>query len=149
MSDSTEVIFAEAKQRAEQMQLPYAGALTPDEAHELHGAGVATLVDVRTVAELGYVGGVADAQTVEWQSYPTMQVNDHFIEELQAVAAVDSPVLFLCRSGVRSHYAATVAAEHGYRAYNILEGFEGDLDADGHRNTVNGWRARRLPWVQS
>ena len=33
-------------------------------------------------------------------------------------------------------------------AYNVIEGFEGDKDAEGHRNTVGGWKFARLPWVQ-
>jgi rhodanese-related sulfurtransferase len=58
--------------------------------------------------------------------------------------------MFLCRSGVRSHGAAQLATQAGYtRAMNILEGFEGDLDANGHRGTVGGWRKASLPWVQS
>ena len=58
--------------------------------------------------------------------------------------------VFLCRSGGRSHETAAAAAQAGYRdAYNVLEGFEGDRDAGGHRNTTGGWRARGLPWSQS
>ncbi len=58
-------------------------------------------------------------------------------------------VMFLCRSGVRSIGAATAASAAGYtNCYNILEGFEGDKDASGHRNTVGGWRMAGLPWLQ-
>ncbi len=58
--------------------------------------------------------------------------------------------MFLCRSGGRSHHAAALATHEGFReCYNVLEGFEGDRDASGHRNTVGGWRAAGLPWVQS
>jgi len=57
--------------------------------------------------------------------------------------------MFLCRSGARSHQAAQAAMQAGYaNAYNILEGFEGDKDANGHRNTVGGWRFAGLPWIQ-
>ena len=42
------------------------------------------------------------------------------------------------------------AAAAGYaQAYNVLEGFQGDKDAQGHRDTVGGWRAAGLPWYQS
>jgi rhodanese-related sulfurtransferase len=59
-------------------------------------------------------------------------------------------VLFLCRSGARSHHAAQLATENGYTAaYNILEGFEGDKNAQGQRRSVNGWVAAGLPWQQS
>ena len=55
----------------------------------------------------------------------------------------------LCRSGVRSIAAARRATELGIEAYNILEGFEGDKDAAGHRNVTGGWRKAGLPWAQS
>ena len=59
-------------------------------------------------------------------------------------------MLFLCRSGVRSHHAAEAAARAGFkRAYNVLEGFEGDLDCTRRRGTLGGWRAAGLPWEQS
>ena len=32
---------------------------------------------------------------------------------------------------------------------NILEGFEGALDADKHRGNIDGWRFHGLPWQQS
>ncbi len=35
------------------------------------------------------------------------------------------------------------------RCYNIVGGFEGDLDASRHRGAQNGWKAGGLPWVQS
>ena len=58
-------------------------------------------------------------------------------------------VMFICRSGGRSHNAAMLAQQAGYsEAYNVLEGFEGDRDAQGHRNTIGGWRAAGLPWTQ-
>jgi len=62
----------------------------------------------------------------------------------------DEPVMFICRSGARSHGAAEAAARAGWReCYNVLEGFEGDKDGAQHRNTVGGWRMAGLPWVQS
>ena len=60
----------------------------------------------------------------------------------------DRPVAFLCRSGVRSKEAATLATENGYAsAFNVLHGFEGDKNAVGQR-VVNGWRVDGLPWRQ-
>jgi len=133
------------------MGLPYAGALLPAEAHMLaRQVSGAKLVDVRTQAEWEYVGRVPDSILIEWNAYPNGQRNPHFLEELQArVAKTDAPIMFLCRSGARSHHAAAVATQAGYpNSYNILEGFEGDKDANGHRNTVGGWRVAGLPWTQ-
>ncbi|MDM5148131.1 rhodanese-like domain-containing protein [Candidatus Persebacteraceae bacterium Df01] len=143
--------LAAAVQRKQQLDLPYAGALTPDEAHTLwQEEPQAMLVDVRTIPEMTYVGRVPNAVAIQWQFFPDMTVNEAFLDELKKIADVNQPVMFLCRSGVRSHYAATVATEAGYcAAFNILEGFEGELDTNGHRGKINGWRCRRLPWVQS
>ncbi len=147
---NTDDILNTAKLRGKQLGLPYAGALTPKEAHELmlHQAN-AKLVDVRTRAEWDWVGRVPDAVEVELMSYPGNRPNQAFVEELEKKVPKDAVVLFLCRSGGRSHNAAGFATQAGYgNCYNVLEGFEGDRDANGQRNTVGGWRAAGLPWTQ-
>lgn len=145
-----EDILGAAKQRGQKMGLPYAGALTPKEAHELmQQHPKAKLVDVRTRAEWDYVGRVPRAVEVELLTYPGNVPNDAFIDQLQAKVPKDALVMFLCRSGGRSNTAASIATEAGFaNCYNVLEGFEGDRDANGHRNSVGGWRAAGLPWVQ-
>jgi rhodanese-related sulfurtransferase len=138
-----------AAERGRQMGLRYAGALLPGEAHRLMQAG-ARLVDVRTQPELAYVGRIPGALAIEWQTLPGSRPNPEFIAELAASVGKDEPVMFICRSGVRSHAAAEAALQAGWReAYNVLEGFEGDKDAEQHRNTKNGWRKAGLPWTQS
>lgn len=138
-----------AAERGRKMGLNYAGALLPSEAHKMMQAG-AKLVDVRTKPELLYVGKVPGAVAIEWQTYPGSRENPEFLAELAAVVPKDTPVMFLCRSGVRSNAAAEAATRAGWKeAYNILEGFEGDKDAEQHRNSVGGWRKAGLPWVQS
>lgn len=138
-----------ARERGRQMGLTYAGALLPAEAHKLMQAG-GVLVDVRTKPEILYVGKVPGAVAVEWQTYPGNRPNPEFLAELAASVPKDEPVMFMCRSGARSHAAAEAAAQAGWReAYNVLEGFEGDKDAAQHRSTVGGWRKAGLPWVQS
>jgi rhodanese-related sulfurtransferase len=143
-----ESIRQAAAERARQMKLPYAGALLPGEAHALMQAG-AKLVDVRTRAELDWVGRVPGAAFVEWNSYPEGRTNPSFLDELAGVAAKDEPVMFLCRSGNRSHFAAHVATQGGWQeCYNVLEGFEGERDANRHRSSMNGWKHAGLPWIQ-
>ena len=138
-----------ARERGKAMGLAYAGALLPAEAHELMQAG-ARLVDVRTRPELLYVGKVPGSVAVEWQTYPGNRENPEFLAELAAVVPKDTPVMFLCRSGARSHSAAEAAMRAGWKeTYNVLEGFEGDKDAAQHRGSVGGWRKAGLPWVQS
>ena len=143
-----EAIRQRASQRGRELQLPYAGALTPAEAHVLLQAG-AKLVDVRTKPELVYVGRVPGSVLVEWQTYPGNAPNPEFLAQLSESVEPGDTLMFLCRSGVRSHAAAAVAAEAGWRdSYNVLEGFEGDRDAAQHRGTLSGWRKAGLPWVQ-
>ncbi|MBX3686770.1 MAG: rhodanese-like domain-containing protein [Rhodocyclaceae bacterium] len=140
-----------AHRRASDMDLPYAGALTPSEAFEvLKLAPGAKLVDVRTRAELDWVGRVPDAVEIEWQTYPGGQPNPSFVSQLTHQVDKEALVLFLCRSGGRSDGAARLALEAGYtNCYNVLEGFEGDKDARGQRNHIGGWRRAGLPWIQS
>lgn len=135
----------------------YAGDKTPKETWDsLTGEPDAVLVDVRTEAEFCYVGvpdlSPAGKETcfVSWVHFPGGVSNPDFIDELRgAVPDQSAHVFFLCRSGVRSRYAAALASEAGYsQCFNVLEGFEGDKDADGHRGTVGGWKVAGLPWSQ-
>lgn len=144
-------ILQAAQQRAKEMNLPYEGALYPDEAHEvLQSAPGAKLVDVRTRAELDWVGRIPGAVEIEWAIYPGMKPNPHFTAQLEQQVDKEALVLFICRSGVRSHHAAAAATNTGFSdCYNVLEGFEGEKGADGHRNMSGGWRFAGLPWEQS
>jgi len=109
------------------------------------------LVDVRSRAEWDWVGRIPEAIMIEWNSWPSGERNPAFVDELKArVPKTTAPTLFICRSGARSHSAAAAAALSGYtNAFNVLEGFEGDKNEQGRRNTVGGWRAAGLPWEQS
>lgn len=144
-------ILEAAQQRAKQMNLPYQGALHPNEAYQiLQSAPGAKLVDVRTRAEQDWVGRIADSVEIEWMTYPGMKTNPHFLAHLDQQVEKEALVLFICRSGARSHAAAVAATQAGFTScYNVLEGFEGDVDTLKHRNQVNGWRAAGLPWQQS
>lgn len=150
--DSPETILARARARGKSSGLSYSGAILPREAYEyLKQNPGARLVDVRTDAEWTWVGQVPDAVLIAWNTWPSGQQNEKFLEQLKAaVPATDTPILFLCRSGARSHRAALAATEAGYTScFNVLEGFEGDRDDKDHRNNVGGWRHAGLPWVQS
>jgi rhodanese-related sulfurtransferase len=137
--------------------LNYAGDVSAAEAwQKLSGDASAQLVDVRTMAEWNFVG-LPDVSSlgrevhcVEWQSFPTGEQNSAFLGEVtQALRDKDAPVLLLCRSGARSRAAAIALTNAGFRqAFNIADGFEGSVDADGHRGARNGWKAAKLPWRQ-
>ena len=149
--ETSQEILARARERGQQLKLPYAGALLPEEAHALmQSLPGAKLVDVRTRAELEWVGRVPGGINIEWNTWPPSVRNPNFIAEVEAQIDRNSVVMFLCRSGVRSHNAAIAVTEAGYEnAYNILQGFEGDKDASGQRNRMGGWRYAGLPWAQS
>lgn len=149
MARLTEILTL-AQERARQMELPYEGALTPKEAAELlQFAPNAKIVDVRTRAEWDWVGRIPGAIEIEWQTYPGNAPNPHFLQELRHAVDSESLLLFICRSGARSSAAAKAASDAGFPdCYNVLEGFEGDKDANGQRNRVGGWRFHGLPWKQ-
>lgn len=143
-------ILSLAQERAKAASLPYAGALTPAEANEIWQlAPGARLVDVRTKAEWDWVGRIPKAVEIEWQTYPGHQPNPNFLAQLRHQVDREALVMFICRSGARSDAAARAAAESGYaEAYNVLEGFEGNKDANSQRNRIGGWRHAGLPWQQ-
>jgi rhodanese-related sulfurtransferase len=135
----------------------YAGDLTPEQAWKLLTENPeAVLVDVRTDAEWRFVGvpDLADLGRevvyIEWNNFDGKQ-NENFVAELleHVPAGGDRPVVFLCRSGNRSISAAEAATEAGVApSYNVLDGFEGQLDDNRHRGG-RGWRAIGLPWTQT
>ena len=142
---SPEEIFDRARERGRELELPYAGAVTPLEAHRLQLAGAAQIVDVRTREEWHHVGRVPDSILIEWRRAGESRPDAGFLGKLGERFAREAPILFLCRSAVRSHHAAHAARAAGFeRTYNILEGFEGPQDREEQR----GWRAAGLPWEQ-
>jgi len=136
-------IFERAAERGRSEGLRYAGAVTPREAWSLVQAGEAALVDVRTPMELATVGRIEGVPMIVWPRDGDEAAVANFVSELSSKFDVEKPLLIICRSGVRSHYAAHVAAAVGFsHAYNVLEGFE------GHPGTGDGWRAAGLPWTR-
>ncbi len=127
----------------------YAGDVSPQLAWAWVQAGEAVLVDVRTDAERAWVGFVPGAEALAWKQWPGMAMNSDFDAGIQALGAGGKKLVLLCRSGVRSVAAAQRATELGLQAYNILEGFEGDPDANAHRGQRGGWRFHGLPWRQN
>ena len=140
----------------------YAGDIDVEQAWAMLRDKVpATLVDVRSKAEWSYVGVPdlsslkKDAVLIEWQIFPGMAANPDFLATLKKALAErgvrpEDPVLFVCRSGVRSRAAAIALTSEGYKVcYNVAGGFEGDLDQERHRGRRGGWKAKNLPWVQS
>ena len=127
----------------------YAGDVLPELAHAWMTNGDAVVVDVRSDAEREWVGYVPGAIGLACKQWPGMAFNPGFDTGLRTAVPAGKKALMLCRSGVRSIAAARRATELGFEAYNILEGFEGDADSEGHRGRKGGWRLRGLPWKQN
>ena len=125
--------------------------LKPVEAHDyLQRHPDALLVDCRTEMEFFYVGHPVGAVHIAWHEPPDWEANPRFAAEvLQEACDKATPVLLICRSGKRTLDAGAALEAAGFTdVTNVLEGFEGDLDEQFHRNTQNGWRVAGLPWEQ-
>jgi len=126
--------------------------LVPQEAWEvLQSNAGAVLLDVRSKVEHVFVGHPPGAIHIAWKEAPDWQVNNQFVADVKKVATnPNAPVLLLCRSGQRSLDAAKALENAGYQhLINIVDGFEGSLDANKHRGNLGGWRFVGLPWEQS
>ena len=146
-------VLEEARERASAQGLGYAGGVSPVQAWDLVRSGGAVLVDVRSTEERKFVGHVQDSLHVAWATGTALTRNPRFVRELEARLAPhggkEAVVLLLCRSGKRSVLAAAAATQAGFaHVFNVLEGFEGELDARQQRGHGDGWRFHGLPWVQ-
>lgn len=146
MSAPSEVLDAPPPTRSPEAP---ASGVSPVEAWALVQAGRAVLVDVRTAEERKFVGLVPGSVHVAWATGTSLTRNPRFVRELEAKVGKQQRVLLLCRSGKRSALAAEAAAKAGFsQVSNVLEGFEGELDATQQRGHGDGWRFHGLPWVQ-
>ncbi len=125
--------------------------LTPAQAFEfLQSTPEAVFVDVRSEIEHMFVGHPDGAMLIPWIDGPDWEINPDFVAHVRKAASINRPVVLICRSGKRSIDAGLALEEAGLtEVYNVLHGFEGDLDEHHHRNSVNGWRHDGLPWVQT
>lgn len=122
---------------------------------QLSADPTALLIDCRAKIEWDLVG-IADLSSlgkktllIEWTDNAN-QRNPQFADHVSGYASKDTPIIIMCRIGGRSQAACQYLAELGYtNLTNMSEGYEGRADAQGHRNSFEGWRARNLPWHQS
>jgi rhodanese-related sulfurtransferase len=141
-------ILSQAKAQGGALGVAYEGALLPEQAWAvLQATPAAKLVDVRSRQELDLVGRVPGAIHIEWAFYPDWKPNPDFEAQLKSQVDAESLVMFICRTGGRSNHAAILARQLGYtEVYNVLQGFEGDANAQKQRGLINGWKAAGLPW---
>jgi rhodanese-related sulfurtransferase len=130
--------------------------IDPGQAAELLSQQNTVLIDVRTTMEYSFVGHPLNAIHIPWQESPGWQVNADFVAQVRAkleelaLDADSTRIITMCRSGKRSLDAAEALSQAEFKQlFNMQEGFEGDLDQNKQRNTINGWRQRGLPWEQS
>jgi rhodanese-related sulfurtransferase len=137
------------RQAAHSAGLSFAGTVTPEQAWALFQDQKALLIDVRTTEERKFVGHVPGTLHVAWATGTALTRNPRFVRELEAKAKKTDLILLLCRSGKRSALAAEVATKAGFtHAFNVAEGFEGEINEKQQRGNVGGWRFHGLPWVQ-
>jgi len=143
-------LLARGRGRAKSLGLSFAGTVYPPEAWSLFRRGQTVLVDVRTIEERKYVGHVPQSLHLAWKFGTAMSKNPRFQREFEKLVPDKSAViLLLCRSGKRSSEAAEALTLAGYaNVFNVLEGFEGELDGNQHRGEHDGWRHWGLPWIQ-
>lgn len=142
--------LAAIKTQAQAAGLAYAGAVPPQDAWSLVSSGKVVLIDVRTAEERKFVGHVPNSLHVAWATGTALTRNPRFVRELESkIGGKDVPALLLCRSGKRSAAAAEAATKAGLTCiFNVLEGFEGEIDEQQQRGKSDGWRFHGLPWVQ-
>lgn len=124
--------------------------LMPKEAYEFLSANPdAVLVDCRSEMEYLFVGHPVGSIWIPWNDGPNWDVNPEFVGHVRKAASVNRPVVLICRSGNRSVDAGHALEQAGFtKIYNVLHGFEGELDDNHRRGALNGWRYDGLPWEQ-
>jgi len=142
--------LASVKADAQASGLPFAGGIPPALAWRLFSTDEVLLIDVRTAEERKFVGHVPGSIHVPWATGTALTRNPRFVRELESkIGGKDGVALLLCRSGKRSALAAEAATKAGLTAiFNVLEGFEGEIDEAAQRGKSDGWRFHGLPWVQ-
>ena len=134
--------------------------ISPQQAWEvLEGEPHSVLLDVRTSMEYEYVGHPLNALHIPWMDSPDWKIDAEFVNKVREALVKKTgtdhdlesiAIIAICRSGKRSQAAAEELARQGFNnLYNIEDGFEGDMDNNKHRSTINGWRVANLPWEQS
>ena len=108
--------------------------------------------------EYEYVGHPINAIHIPIKESPDWEIRTDFINNVRSELEKKFPdiqnlsevhIILLCRSGKRSGQAAVMLESEGYKnIINIIDGFEGDKDANDHRSVINGWRFNKLPWEQ-
>ncbi len=125
--------------------------MTPQQSFDfLQANPEAVFIDVRSEMEYMFVGHPAGSMLIPWVDGPNWDIDPNFVSHVKKAASVNRPVVLICRSGRRSAEAGLALEKAGLtEVYNVLNGFEGELNDQHHRNSCNGWRQAGLPWAQT
>ena len=100
------------------------------------------LLDVRTENEWNTVGK-PDTRNLGIKSFfITISQDPSFLENIKKEINKDKQVLVMCAAGGRSIIAATLLSNEGYNALNVSDGFSGN-------NQDPGWKNSGLPSTNS
>ncbi|MFN3738601.1 rhodanese-like domain-containing protein [Hydrogenophaga sp.] len=108
-------------------------------------------VDVRMEIESLYVGRPPGVENIPWYEYPDLTPDPaRFAAAVEAEAgSKERPILLICRSGKRTRDAGKALEAAGFSdVAHVLHGFEGELNDEFKRSSLNGWRFEGLPWEQ-
>lgn len=149
MCEATKLIDGLLQNAYQDKNISFAGAISPIQAFDLIEENSVQFIDIRTFEERKFVGFPSGSEHIPFSTGTSFQSNPRFIKEVEKKFEKERPVLLICRSGNRSKLAATALTKAGFKyVFNILEGFEGDLNEINQRNQINGWKYRKLPWIQ-
>jgi rhodanese-related sulfurtransferase len=123
--------------------------LTPHEAHTfLQATPDAVFMDIRSFAEFWFVGHPVGAMSVPFND-EEYGFNAKFIDEAASFAKRTQAVVLICRSGKRTLEAGAALEGAGFiNVAHVTTGFEGEMNTQDQRSSVNGWRFEGLPWEQ-
>ena len=120
----------------------------------------AILIDVRTKKEQLAVG-VPDLHKIgketyiiEWKNSILPGSRKRFLNDFNENLSLNDKgkYIFICRSGIRSNFAALTVEEsfdsgnYSGSCFNVEDGFEGNGQSLGHPQKPTGWKNLGLPW---
>ena len=118
------------------------------------------LIDVRTKKEHLAVG-IPDLRElgkvtyiIEWRNSILPGSRKRFLDDFKENLGYreEGKYLFICRSGIRSNFAALTVEEsfksghYNDKYFNVEDGFEGHEQALGNPLNPTGWKNLGLPW---
>ena len=118
------------------------------------------LIDVRTkkehlavgIPDLTEIG--KETHLIEWKNSILPWSRKSFLNDFNENLALDQEgkYIFICRSGIRSNFAALTVEEsfisgnYNSKCFNVEDGFEGHEQPLSDSQNQTGWKNSGLPW---